>query len=252
MRFLLAVAVFREPRLTMVNQLLRVPKVSTRQSTSASVRAQRRETKNSLTSFAFARASTSTYGALSVTDSTSSLQTKFLKPSGVSLRKPVAPTSSSAMVTSNSSGKCQYCDKFFAKSHGMMTHLLEKCEKIPASARRQLSQKEKDCDEANSKQVSRRKTEAFRQDNDFVSKYSRFFVNLTNDGASGVQGDGIAAIDVEKSLKNLRSELRKIKSAYTGITRTPSKPIRCHICKKLFLDCVEYADHSANHHIQNH
>lgn len=249
MRFLLAEAVFRKPRLTMVNQPLRVPIVSTRQSTSASVRAQRRETKNSLTSFAFSKASTSTYGALSVANHTSSLQTKFLKPSDVPLRKPVAPTSSSAMVTSKSSGKCQYCDKFFAKSHGMMTHLLEKCEKIPASARRQLLQKEKDCDEANSKQVSRRKTEAFRQDNDFVSKYSRFFVNLTNDG---VQGDGIAAIDVEKSLKNLRSELRKIRSAYTGITRTPSKPIRCHICKKLFLDCVEYADHSANHPPQNH
>lgn len=134
----------------------------------------------------------------------------------------------------------------------MRTHLLEKCEKIPAPARRQLkvqnkTMEENNVDEVNSKQVSRRKTYAFRQDIDTISKYSRLFANLTNEGASGMRGDGAAAIEVENGLKNLRAELRKMKGPHTGITRTPSKPIRCHICNKLFFDCVEYADHSTNH-----
>lgn len=128
----------------------------------------------------------------------------------------------------------------------MTTHLLEKCEKIPASARRQLLQKNENSDETKSKLVSRHRPQV---EIDSVSKYSRFFVNLRNDDASGMQGGGggVTAINVENGLKNLRAELRKIKNAHTGIIRTPSKPIRCHICKKYFLDCVEYADHSTNH-----
>lgn len=217
-------------RKTLANQPPTVPIVSTHQSNSMSIRAQRRETKNSLTSLALAKTSISSDRPVD--------KTSFVKPIGVSIRSK-STTTTSATTTSNGNGKCKYCDKFFAKSHGMSTHLLENCEKIPSSARRQLLQKEKTIDNANSKQVSRRKTFAIRQDNDSIPKYSRFFVSLTNE-------DG-AVIDVENGLKNLRAELRKIKGPHAGITRTPSKTIRCHICNKLFLDCVEYADHTTNH-----
>lgn len=160
----------------------------------------------------------------------SSSQPNFKKPSGLPIRKPVG--------TKVNVNKCQYCDKSFVKVQGMTTHLLEKCEKIPASVRRQLLQKNEKNDEKNSKQVSRRKTQAFRQEIDSISKYSRFFVNLTNEPGQ---------VDVANGLTNLRAELRKVKSAHTGVVRTPNKSIRCHICNKLFLDCVKYADHSANH-----
>ncbi|XP_055302640.1 uncharacterized protein LOC129568587 isoform X2 [Sitodiplosis mosellana] len=203
----------------------RIPIVSTtRQSISTSVRSQRRETKYSLTTLAVAKASTSS----NLSNSSSLNQAIFIKPNGEPVRSR-SKISASNMPTSNGNGngngKCQYCDKFFAKNHGMMTHLLEKCEKIPASARRALN--EKNVDDFNSKQV--------------------FFVSVRNEDASGMRGDGGAAIDVENGLKNLRAELRKIKRPHTGITRTPSKAIRCHICKMNFFDCVEYADHSISH-----
>lgn len=89
---------------------------------------------------------------------------------------------------------CQYCDKFFAKSHGMKTHLLEKCEKIPAPVRRQLMNISR---ETNSKQVSRTRS-GIGQGIDSISKYSRFFQNLTNDGASGMQGDVVFENGFEK------------------------------------------------------
>lgn len=147
-------------------------------------------------------------------------KSEFQKPNGIVLR------------TKSNGLKCQYCDKCFVKSHGMETHLLEKCEKIPANVRRQLLKK---ADSSKSFESSK----TMRHDSDSISKYSRFFVNISND--AGLQGD-----EVEKGLKNLRIELRKVKS-HTGITRTPSKSLRCHICKKHFLDCVDYAEHMSNH-----
>lgn len=229
-----------KPRLTLASQPPRVSIVASRQSISTTVRAQRRQTKYSLSTLSEQLKKNQAPPTSDVPSSSSSSQVTFTKPSGVPVRLRPTPA---AAASGSGSGNCQYCDKFFAKSHGMTMHLLEKCEKIPASVRRQLLKKEGKIDEANSKQVSR-KSFAFRQDIDSISKYSRFFVNLTNEG---VRDEGAAAIDVENGLKNLRAELRKTRGAYTGIKRTPSKPIRCHICKKLFLDCVKYADHSTNH-----
>lgn len=216
----------------MVNQVPRVPIMSTRLSISSSVRAQRRETKYSFTNFAVSKASTL---SRTTSDASSSTKDKFIKPSALPVRNSnlVKPS------TTTNGSKCQYCDKYFAKSHGLTTHLLERCEKIPASARRQLLQKNDNSDEDKSKHVPRHRSQA---QIDSLSKYSRFFTNLTNVG----DGD-IRAVDVENGLKNLRAELRKNKNAHTGIIRTPRKPLRCHICKKMFLDCVEYAAHSSNH-----
>lgn len=214
--------------------------MSTRSSISASVRAQRRDTKYSFTALAVSKASSA-----NALEPASSGKVNFVKPSGLPVRKSVIPANTPA---STSGSKCQFCDKYFAKNHGMTTHLLEKCEKIPASVRRTLLQKKDNSDEIKSKQVSRHRTHAFGQDIDSISKYSRFFVNVSNGGASGMPSDDVTGIDVENGLKNLRAELRKIKSVHTGIIRTPSKPLRCHICKKIFFDCVEYAEHSSSGH----
>lgn len=164
----------------------------------------------------------------------SAANSEFRKPNEVEIR------TNKPKLSSSTSLKCQYCDKCFMKSHGMTTHLLEKCEKIPASVRRQLLKKAEISNDVTSKQLLR--YEALRYETDSISKYSRFFVNVSNDGTSGLQKD-----EVEKGLKNLRAELRKIKGAHTGIIRTPNKPLRCHICKKHFLDCVDYAEHITNH-----
>lgn len=218
----------------MVNQPPKLSIVSTRQSTSASMRVQSRGTKSTLTKLA---KDTLKLPLTSSASASSNLgQPKFIRP------KPVAAVKQT--VSDSSGSKCQYCGKFFAKIHGMNTHLLEKCEKIPTSARRQLNCQQQpnaaSSEESNSKQVSSRKTKLFGQEIDPISNYCRFFANIN--GSSGMQEE-----DVANGLKNLRAELRKRKSVYTGITRTPSKAITCHLCKKSFFDCVEYADHISNH-----
>lgn len=251
---------------TMVKQP-RVSIVSTRQTISSTIRMQRRETRFAITSLA-TKASTSKAAPVLPVESAKSVkpssvastsEATFARPSALPVRKTMyniegAHGGKTMSNTAHGSkpmqqpeashgGKCKYCDKSFAKAHGLTTHLLENCTKIPAAARRLLLKNEQDNtrDNANSKQESRRKTLAAHHDIDSLSKYSRFFVNVTNEGAS----ESVASVD-EKMLNDLRAELRKEKGI-TGIIRTPRKTIQCHICKKLFLDCVEYAEHIENH-----
>lgn len=127
--------------------------------------------------------------------------------------------------------KCKYCDKSFVKINAMATHLLEKCEKIPSAVRRQLFS-----DEANNSK-QRRHRENLQNDN--IYKYSSFFDEIRKNIEEPAA--------IESSLKHLREEFRKTKNVHTGIIRTPKKPLRCHICKKVFMDCVKYADHITNH-----
>lgn len=90
---------------------------ATRQSIATNVRAQRRETKSSLQSLTLQVAKAST--SFELPPSSSTKQATFIKPKGLPVRSTF---STNVMTTSNgiSSGKCQYCDKYFAKSHGMM------------------------------------------------------------------------------------------------------------------------------------
>lgn len=174
---------------------------------------------------------TSVPPASSSSSSTVTLSASLAKPE---FRKPVSGKVSIALATKPSI--CQYCDKSFVKNQAMATHLREKCEKIPAAIRRQLLKN----DITNNVTSKQKQRDSLRLEYDSISKYSRFFINISND-TTALQSD-----EVEKGLKNLRAELRKTKGI-TGITRTPSKTLRCHICKKHFLDCVDYAEHIANH-----
>lgn len=183
-----------------------------------------RQTMNGVTKHGLANATNAT--AIPSTSSSTALAKPEFRIPHIALR-------------ANKTAKCQYCDKCFVKSQAMTTHLLEKCEKIPAVVRRQLLKKAEVTNDVTSKQKQR---ESLRHESDSILKYSRFFVNVSNGDASDLQSD-----EVEKGLKNLRAELRKTKGGHSGIIRTPSKTLRCHICSKHFLDCVDYAEHISNH-----
>lgn len=167
-------------------------------------------------------------------------QNKFVTP---------MPTAT-PIIRTNSTNKCQFCDKPFVKEHALKIHLFEKCEKIPAARRRQLLQiDERNKARNNCKQASHtpfNKPRTF----DIVLKTSRFFVDLTNETVSGnnceKSGDA-AAIDFD----GLKADLKKYSNAHLGVKRTPSKSIRCHVCNKIFLNCAEYATHVSDHQTVN-
>lgn len=178
---------------------------------------------------------------------TSIIDNKFVKPSSIPKIMSVR-RGSSADATSL---KCKYCDRTFAKSHALNVHLSENCEKIPASHRRLLS---KDTDDTvNSKQVSVGKLNAKRSNNNFKhsARLDRFIDAITNEAASDLSvaqsmNSGSGAFD----LTQIKNEIKKFtnkSTGHSGIIRTPTKAMRCRICKAIFYNCVEFAEHCTDH-----
>lgn len=183
------------------------------------------------------------------TKASTSRLTQFIKtpaPSNTNQNKFITPMpTATPIIRTNSTNKCQFCDKPFVKEHALKIHLFEKCEKIPAARRRQLLQiDERNKAINNCKQASH--TPFDKRSFDIVLKTSRFFVDLTNEAVSGINGGksgDAAAIDFD----GLKADLKKYSNAHLGVKRTPSKTIRCHVCNKIFLNCAEYATHVSDH-----
>lgn len=131
----------------------------------------------------------------------------------------------------------------------MDVHLLEKCEKIPASQRRLLTQNGGGDVNSSGKQVFGKVKRAFNLKSKNLIRLDRFLDEITDEAASQNAGvDKNAAVD----LQNVKEEMKKIKNiplGHSGIIRTPKKAMTCHVCKRIFLDVVEYAEHCTNHQI---
>lgn len=160
-------------------------------------------------------------------------QVKFTMP---------APVSNAPMLKLNSSARCTYCDKKFVKEHALNVHLQDKCDKITPIQRRQLLQKIAGSIDSKHVETLYRKARATR----FIPNDSRFFLDITNEAASGLhQSENSEAL--ANGLNELKASMKRLSKACVGITRTPSKSIKCHICSRAFLNCVEYATHIVEH-----
>lgn len=169
----------------------------------------------------------------------------FAKPAMPRLlnNKPKAVDSKLPVANNNSSFKCKYCDRTFAKNFGLDQHLADNCEKIPASHRRLLLKDQKEKAEIKTRKHDSDKHFQSQCQND-AWKHSRFFVEKFN---QAVSASYTATKSMESGLSNLRNELKLISNAHSGVTRTPKKAIKCLACNRLFWDCVEYAIHKSNH-----
>lgn len=118
---------------------------------------------------------------------------------------------------------------------------MEKCEKIPAAHRRLLLKNGENGQNKNRKIAL--DTNLSVAKNVQTWKHSRYFVERMNEA---INEDG-AMNNMITGLNELRKELKIISNAHTGVKRTPKKTLRCHICNEKFINCVEYALHTANH-----
>lgn len=182
----------------------------------------------------------------STTSASSSAPNKdaFVKPTLPRLlnNKPKA-VDSKLPVANNSSFKCKYCDRTFAKNFGLDQHLADNCEKIPASHRRLLLKDQTDKAEIKTRKHDSDKHFQSQRQND-AWKHSRFFVEKFN---QAVSASHTATKSMESGLSSLRNELKLLSNAHSGVKRTPKKAIKCLACNRLFWDCVEYAIHKSNH-----
>lgn len=175
----------------------------------------------------------------------------FAKP----LARPMVGTSikvaaSKLPVVSSNSFKCKYCDRTFVKSVGLEHHLMENCEKIPASQRRLLLKNDADPTKDKNRKPYSHKIVLNARKIEQTWEHSRFFLEKINQAKSITTDDNDATSNIESGLSNLRNEMKLLSNAHTGVKRTPKKLLKCHMCEKKFLDCVQYAIHISNHSTQ--
>lgn len=247
-----------KPRMSTVPTKPRLTIYTTRQTISVNTavqRFQRRQTKYSPATSSESESTptpSSTVASTSggTSDSATVKKEIFAKPTPLlSNNKPKTGQSKLPVANLALGFKCKYCDRNFAKNFGLDQHLLEKCEKIPATHRRLLLKNENDQAISNQKNRKQDITHLSQRNNE-TWKHSRFFVEKINQAVSNAQNDCNATNYVESDLNSLRSELKLLSNAHSGVKRTPKKSLKCHICNQIFWDCVEYAVHSSNHMAQ--
>lgn len=155
-------------------------------------------------------------------------------------RKTIAPPKPQSNV-SDAASQCTYCDKKFVKGLALRLHLLNNCEKIPSTQRRLLLQSEQPSNNT-SKPLVPTLVRPKRLSH-LISNRSRFFLDVTNEAAAAAAG----APKSDTGHGELVATIKRMPKVFAGVTRTPSKSIKCHICRCAFLNCAEYATHVVEH-----
>ncbi|ALC46549.1 CG8478 [Drosophila busckii] len=123
---------------------------------------------------------------------------------------------------------CKYCDKKFALERALHIHLMQNCVKIPPKEKRKLEF-----------------TELNHQKKAQLPKLT------------GVESFGARPRESLMPKNFAQSEVppmappstkKVIKKAHTGVSRTPTKTVPCHICKQSFKSILEYTNHCLSVH----
>lgn len=161
------------------------------------------------------------------------------KPSRKTVAPP-KPPSNATQSQCNEPSKCTYCDKTFVKGLAFKLHLLNNCEKIPATQRRLLQ----DTRPASSNSKPLVTVVGRTRSSQLMPNRSRFFLDVTNGAAAAAEA---GARRSDTGLGALAANMKRLPNTFSGVTRTPSKSIKCHICRRAFLNCAEYAMHVVEH-----
>ncbi|XP_073817632.1 uncharacterized protein isoform X2 [Musca autumnalis] len=211
---------------------------------------------------------------------TSSLQT--VKP-------PAAAASQQPHSLLDNSNKCKYCDKQFALVRALHQHLMLHCSKIPPGEKKKLQYTELDHVEkarlpnvfnrghgnghnsANSVQATPRlpanktnaasSTTATAQKALYTAKKptdssgERELNNKSSESISSISAGSNSNVNNNTTSSTSSSSMGSIQkpkkaTAHSGVYRTPSKTVPCHICKLTFKSILDYTNHSLATHGQ--
>lgn len=148
-------------------------------------------------------------------------------------------TTNSAISIGTEPLKCKYCDRKFEKKFALDNHLQQNCSKIPPNDRRKMFSGGSDTNIKSTK--SNGKVDSTTNFNKFLNRserLNRLLTDLNNDANANIDDYNNKFDSRKKSIKSI---------GHTGLFRTPSKAVKCKICKMAFMDCVEYAEHTLMH-----
>uniref|UniRef100_A0A1A9WU81 C2H2-type domain-containing protein n=1 Tax=Glossina brevipalpis TaxID=37001 RepID=A0A1A9WU81_9MUSC len=156
-----------------------------------------------------------------------------------------------------SENQCKYCDKKFALLRALHIHLLQNCPKIPPGDKRKLQLTEMDhVQKAQLPNVFANKSSS-TPSNSVTPRLScnlnvaqRTFksplkptLNYKNTNRKSV----VAADEIR--VPSYNSKLPKIKQKkHSGVYRTPTKLIPCHLCDMVFKNILDYTNHNVFAH----
>ncbi|KAL9698792.1 hypothetical protein quinque_002233 [Culex quinquefasciatus] len=165
-----------------------------------------------------------------------------------------SPTKSSEVVSSGA--KCQYCGKAFAGARFLTNHVVSNCDKVPLpEKRRLLAEGERE----RAASVKRGGTP------DGKKKQQRMSIRPPTTTGSGASNRSASSSTTTRSGDETDTSTcssnggggsggmtrKKVtvpsRGGGGGISRTPNKELKCHLCARRFLNAVEYALHVQAH-----
>uniref|UniRef100_A0A1Q3FYQ9 C2H2-type domain-containing protein n=1 Tax=Culex tarsalis TaxID=7177 RepID=A0A1Q3FYQ9_CULTA len=168
--------------------------------------------------------------------------------------QPSPNKSSDGTTTSGGAGaKCQYCGKGFAGARFLTNHVVANCDKVPLpEKRRLLAEGER---ERAANVVKRSTPDAAKRQRLSMRPPTTSTNRSASSTRSGDETDtstcssngGTTGSAVVAAAATTRKKVAVKSSGGGGISRTPSKELKCHLCARRFLNAVEYALHVQAH-----
>ncbi|XP_055695603.1 uncharacterized protein LOC129797252 [Lutzomyia longipalpis] len=123
---------------------------------------------------------------------------------------------------------CKYCDRRFDIKHGLENHINRYCSKIPVGEKRRLLEEE-------------------AKNNALTPRTKRWIASKGSDVASNSSASSNSDLMtlLKHSPGSQGSKRRSV--AFSGISATPNRTIKCYQCLKEFYDVFEFSDHIADH-----
>ncbi|XP_029710544.1 nucleolar protein dao-5 [Aedes albopictus] len=145
--------------------------------------------------------------------------------------------------------KCRYCSKSFINGKILSNHMISNCLKIPIPDKRKLLAQD---DRERAKSSPSRGTPIA---NGFLKPptASGSATSLDTDTSTSSSIGDTSANSSSASTRPAASKTGAIRKpvrtgvGHTGITRTPKKEMKCHLCNRRYLNAVEYALHVQAH-----
>ncbi|EDV91380.1 GH17408 [Drosophila grimshawi] len=139
---------------------------------------------------------------------------------------------------------CKYCDKKFVLERALHIHLMQNCTKIPPSEKRKLQFTELN-------HVEKAKLPKLMVSGSDSSKPRVSIMPAIE--KEPTMSMGATTIPMTKSEPMPPPSMKKLtkKVAHSGVYRTPTKMVPCHICKQSFKSVLDYTTHSLTVHSKN-
>lgn len=158
--------------------------------------------------------------------------------------QPSPSKSSSETGPSSAGAKCQYCGKAFAGARFLTNHVVSNCSKVPLPEKRRLLAEGERERAANLKRTpdGAKKRMSLRPPTTTASNRSASSTRSGDETDTSTSSSSGATTSGSGGRKKVA-----VSTSGGGISRTPNKELKCHLCARRFLNAVEYALHVQAH-----